>query len=67
MHRAITRKKWLTSKAIVSAAAFAGTLVRTIPGAGGALCVCFGFGMIYKPLAIIGIGLVLLLIDRRIP
>jgi hypothetical protein len=70
MHRAIARssvrKAWL-AELVGKTATVAGTLARTIPGAGGALITCFGFGMVYRPLFFIGIGLLLLVVDRRIP
>lgn len=67
MHRAIARRKTMMADLIGKSATVAGTLARTIPGAGGALITCFGLGMIYKPLFFIGIGALLLVVDRRIP
>jgi len=67
MHRAITARKAAGADLIGKLATFAGTLVRTIPGVGGAVLLCIGLGMIYFPLSFIAAGLFLLIADRRIP
>ena len=48
-------------------AAWAGGLVRSLPGVLGAGAVCVGLGLIYVPLGILAAGAFLLIIDRRVP
>lgn len=67
MHRALTRKRLMLSDLAEPAGRFIGSLMRTVPGLGGALIVCFGLGMAWKPLGFIAAGLFLLVIDRRSP
>jgi hypothetical protein len=45
----------------------AGRLVRTVPGAAGALLVSYGLYRAWLPLGFIAAGGFLLLIDRRVP
>jgi hypothetical protein len=66
------RPAW--TKLIVSAAGLAGSTLRkarpvlsSVPGAGGALLLCYGLGQIYSPLRWIAAGALLLLLDARMP
>lgn len=47
--------------------AVARVATRTIPGAGGALLVCYGLGEIYQPLLFISGGAFLLVLHREMP
>ena len=40
-------------------------VVRSLPGAGGALAVAYGLGQIYHPLFWVAIGVFALLVDNR--
>jgi hypothetical protein len=42
-------------------------LVRSLPGALGAVSICIGLGMTFRPLAFLAAGVFLLIIDRRVP
>jgi hypothetical protein len=65
VHRLIARRHELIGKLAEYAGRFTGSLMRTVPGAGGAVLLCFGLGEIYRPLMFIAGGLFLLLLDRR--
>lgn len=67
MHRAVPRYRPALGRLAERAGRFTGSLIRTVPGAGGALLVAFGAGMVYRPLLFIVGGLFLLLLDRRVP
>lgn len=51
----------------LAAADRAGTVVRTIPGAAGALMLAYGLGEAWKPMFWITLGLFALAIDRKLP
>lgn len=42
------------------------SLIRTVPGAVGAVLIAFGLGEIYRPLFWLAVGAALLLVDRRV-
>ncbi len=44
---------------------WAGEASRSVPGAGGAVCVSWGLGQVYRPLWWLSIGMFLLAMDRR--
>jgi hypothetical protein len=45
----------------------AGTVVRTLPGAAGALMLAAGLGQMYQPLFLVTLGLFALALDRKLP
>jgi len=51
----------------LAAADRAGTVVRTLPGAAGALMLAAGLGQMYRPLFLITLGLFALALDRKMP
>lgn len=51
----------------VKAAAVAGSLLRSVPGAAGALLVSYGAWQAWEPAGPIVAGGFLLLLDRRVP
>jgi hypothetical protein len=55
------------SAAIGAAADWAGRGLRTAPGILGAGLICYGAGLIYRPLLFLVAGGFLLLVDRRVP
>ena len=67
MHRALPARRINVGKFAEAAGRFTGSLMRTIPGAAGALSVAVGLGMIYRPLFLLAVGGFLLILDRRVP
>jgi hypothetical protein len=51
----------------LAAADRAGTVVRTLPGAAGALMLAAGLGQMYGPLFLVTLGLFALALDRKMP
>lgn len=51
---------------LLKAAAWAGTAIRSIPGAAGALLICGGIYEIYRPAGIIAAGLFLIALDKQL-
>jgi hypothetical protein len=67
MRAAIAGLRPKAAARLVRAADWAGTAVRSLPGAGGALALAYGAGEIYGPLFWIVAGGFLLALDRRMP
>lgn len=42
-------------------------VIRSVPGAAGAVAVAYGLGEVYRPLWWVTLGVFALLVDRRIP
>jgi hypothetical protein len=50
-----------------AAADWSGQIMRTVPGAGGALLVSYGLWEAWHPLGFVTAGAFLLVLDRRVP
>ena len=55
-----------THRVALRGADWAGEVVRSLPGAAGALMLSWGLGQVYQPLFLITLGCFALAIDRRI-
>jgi len=53
--------------AALRSADWAGEVVRSVPGAAGALMMAWGLGQVYRPLFWITLGVFALALDRRMP
>lgn len=60
----LLRPAW--NRTVLVGAGLAGRTMRTVPGVGGALLVCYGLYDAYRPLGFLAAGAFLLLLDRRV-